>query len=77
MLKTKFNIPENVSNELIQLILNTNSMADEERQYWFDLLPSMSEIYHKRLFDILETERQKLEALNLEYQKELENSVKK
>jgi hypothetical protein len=57
--------------ELIKLILNTESMDDEERQYWFDIMPSMNEEQVDRLFNILETERKKLEELETKYQDEI------
>ncbi len=57
--------------ELIKLILATESMDDDERQYWFDIMPSMSDAQIDRLFDILETERKKLEELEVKYQKEI------
>lgn len=59
--------------ELITLILNTESMDDEERQYWFDIMPSMNDDQVDRLFNILETERKKLEELELKYQEEIKN----
>lgn len=58
-------------SELIKLVLNTESMDDDERQYWFDIMPSMTDSQIDRLFDILETEKKKLEALELKYQKEI------
>ena len=57
--------------ELVKLILNTESMDDEERQYWFDIMPSMNEEQVDRLFNILETERKKLEELEIKYQDEI------
>lgn len=57
--------------ELIKLVLNTESMDDDERQYWFDIMPSMTDSQIDRLFDILDTERKKLEALEQKYQKEI------
>jgi|GEM_PF-454736 len=59
--------------ELIALILVTESMDDEERQYWFDIIPSMTEAQVDRLYDILETEREKLVALEKKYQGEIKN----
>ena len=59
--------------ELIKLILKTDSMDDDERQYWFDMMPSMTDKQIDRLFDILETERVKLEALEEKYQKEIKS----
>lgn len=57
--------------ELIKLILATESMDDEERQYWFDIMPSMNDSQIDRLFNILETERKKLEELESKYQEEI------
>ncbi len=48
-------------------------MDDSERQYWFDILPSMNEDQVKRLYDILETEKKKLDELEQKYQKEIES----
>lgn len=59
--------------ELIQLVLNTKSMDDQERQYWFDIMPSMSNEQIDRLFDILDTEKKKLEQLEVNYQKEIKS----
>ncbi|MEA3387259.1 MAG: hypothetical protein U9Q66_02520 [Patescibacteria group bacterium] len=57
--------------ELIKLILKTESMDNEEKQYWFDIMPSMNDDQIDRLFNILETERKKLEELELKYQDEI------
>lgn len=59
--------------ELIKLVLNTESMDDEERQYWFDIMPSMNDSQIDRLFNILETERKKLEELESKYQNEIKS----
>lgn len=59
--------------ELIKLVLATESMDDEERQYWFDIMPSMNDSQIDRLFNILETERKKLEELELKYQEEIKS----
>jgi len=48
-------------------------MDDEERQYWFDIMPSMNDSQIDRLFNILETERKKLEELELKYQEEIKS----
>jgi len=58
-------------SELIKLVLNTESMDDDERQYWFDIMPSMTDNQIDRLFDILDTEKKKLESLEVKYQKEI------
>lgn len=57
--------------ELVKLVLNTESMDNNEKQYWFDILPSMTDEQVDRLFDILETERKKLEELEVKYQEEI------
>lgn len=57
--------------ELIELIIATESMDDDERQYWFDIMPSMTDAQIDRLYDILETERRKLQELEVKYQKEI------
>jgi hypothetical protein len=57
--------------ELITLITATESMDNDERQYWFDIMPSMTDAQVDRLFDILETERKKLSELEVKYQKEI------
>ena len=53
--------------ELIKLVLETESMDDNERQYWFDILPSMSDEQVDRLFEILDTEKKQLEELDQKY----------
>jgi hypothetical protein len=57
--------------ELIKMILATESMDDDERQYWFDIMPSMTDDQIDRLFSILDTEKKKLLELELKYQKEI------
>jgi len=59
--------------ELIKLVLNTKSMDDQERQYWFDIMPSMSDEQIDRLYEILDTEKKKLEQLEVNYQKEIKS----
>lgn len=59
--------------ELVQLIMATESMDNDERQYWFDIMPSMTDTQIDRLFDILETERKKLQELEVKYQKEIKS----
>jgi len=60
-------------SELIKMVLATESMDDDERQYWFDIMPSMTDSQIDRLFNILDTERKKLEELELKYQKEIKS----
>ena len=71
-----FNVSDEVQAkypELIKLILATDSMDDDERQYWFDIMPSMTDSQVDRLFNILETEKNKLQDLELKYQKEIKS----
>ena len=60
-------------NELVDLIIATESMDDDERQYWFDIMPSMTDEQIDRLYSILDTEKKKLEKLEEKYQDEIKN----
>ena len=57
--------------ELVDLVLGSESIDNNEKQYWFDILPSMTNDQIDRLFNILMTERHQLEELNLKYQEEI------
>ena len=57
--------------ELIELVLGSESIDNNEKQYWFDILPSMTDDQVDRLFNILMTERRQLEELNMKYQEEI------
>ncbi|MDQ5968521.1 MAG: hypothetical protein QG561_54 [Patescibacteria group bacterium] len=57
--------------ELVELVLGSESIDNNEKQYWFDILPSMTNDQIDRLFNILMTERHQLEELNLKYQEEI------
>lgn len=70
----KFTIPDEVQAkwpELVKLVLETESMDDNEKQYWFDILPSMKAEQVDRLFNILQTEKDKLAELEKKYQEEI------
>lgn len=72
----EFNIPDEIHAdypELVKLILGTDSMDNDERQYWFDIMPSMTDEQIDRLFNILDTERRKLEDLENKYQEEIKS----
>ncbi|MFH1444332.1 MAG: hypothetical protein ABIG34_03000 [Candidatus Peregrinibacteria bacterium] len=58
--------------ELIQLILESESMNDEERQYWVNILPVMTPEQIQNLRDILTNEKQQLAAIDRKYAKEIE-----
>jgi len=70
----KFTVPELVKQkfpDLIQLIKDTESMNDEERDYWFQILPIMTEDQIKKFRDILLNEKTQLQKLDAEYETEL------
>lgn len=58
--------------ELIDLILKSESMNDEERQYWVNILPVMTPEQIQNLKDILTNERDQLAAIDKKYSKEIE-----
>ena len=71
---TKFEIPETVRAQypdLVTLILETESMNDDERRYWFQILPIMTEEQVLKLRDILANEKKQLSQLDQEYDKEV------
>lgn len=57
--------------DLVRLVVATESMDCEEKKYWFGILPSMTSAQIARLFNILDTERKKLEELEIRYQTEI------
>ncbi|HCI03481.1 MAG: hypothetical protein QF755_01455 [Candidatus Peribacteraceae bacterium] len=58
--------------DLIKLILASESMNDEERQYWVNILPVMTPDQISSLRDILETEKKQLAEIDKKYSKEIE-----
>ncbi|MFA5854962.1 MAG: hypothetical protein WC846_01555 [Candidatus Gracilibacteria bacterium] len=72
--KKEYNIPKIVLDkypELVELIKKTESMADEEREYWFQILPIMTDEQVSRLKNILTEEAEQLAKLDDQYQGEL------
>lgn len=68
--KRDFRIPDSVREtfkDLIDLILRSESMNDEERQYWFDILPVMTPDQVENLRSILANERTQLAAIDAKY----------
>jgi len=57
---------------LLKLIAETESMDDFEKTYWEEILPSMSEDQITRFTDILQRERDALDALALKYNNEMQ-----
>ena len=58
--------------ELIDLITASESMNDEERQYWINILPIMTPEQLKNLREILTTERTQLAAIDAQYSKAID-----
>ncbi len=70
----KYQIPDMVKEkfpDLVDLIKSTESMNDDERDYWFQILPIMTEEQIKKFRDILLNEKVQLQSLDKEYEQEL------
>jgi transcriptional regulator with GAF, ATPase, and Fis domain len=73
-------IPDEVNEKFgqyVELIQGSRSMDDDERQYWIDVLPIMSDDQLKNLMDILENERKQIEAAEENYSNRMDNAVQK
>ena len=73
-------IPNEVKEQfpdLVKLINGSSSMDNEERQYWVDVLPIMSEDQIKNLRDILDNENAQIEEVNQAYAKGMGQAVQK
>lgn len=71
---SKFYIPNIVKDKypsLVPLILQTESMDNEEREYWFQILPIMTDDQVLKFKEILISEKQQLAKLDTEYEEEL------
>ena len=58
--------------DLIELVKKSESMNDEERQYWINILPIMTPDQVQNLRDILDNERKQLAAIDSKYQTEID-----
>ena len=67
----KFEIQKETPKDLQDLIIWTESMDDDERQYWFDVIPSMDKNQIQRLFKILDDEKKKIEELEQKSNKKI------
>lgn len=56
---------------LSPLLLKTESIEQNEKKYWFDILPSMADSSIGTLLEILGNERRKLKQLELKHQQEV------
>lgn len=57
---------------LVDLILQSESMNDEERQYWINILPIMTPDQITNLEGILHNEKQQLQAIDEKYAKHVQ-----
>ncbi len=56
---------------MLVLIQGSESMNNEERQYWINILPIMTPEQLKNLQDILSSEKKQLAAIDAKYSKEM------
>mgnify|MGYP001566306534 CR=1 FL=1 len=57
--------------DLVKLIYETESMNQEEREYWLQIMPIMSEEQIVKFRDILVNEKSQLQRLDQDYEKEM------
>src|SRR3989338_9760993 len=72
--ESKYIIPALVRDkfpDLVKLIYETESMNTEEREYWMQILPIMSEEQIVKFREILVNEKQQLAKLDKEYENEV------
>ena len=62
---------------LVELITATESMNSSEKEYWFQLLPMMTDEQIKNLQNILEGEKKKLTEIDKKYEKKMEKITQK
>ena len=66
-------VPQDVRakfGDLADLILASESMNDDERRYWIDILPAMNDEQVAKLRDILVRERDQLAAIDAKFAKD-------
>jgi gamma-glutamylcysteine synthetase len=61
--------------DLVQLILSSESMNDEERQYWVNILPIMTPEQVQNLRDILDNEKKQLADIDKKYSSQIDAST--
>jgi len=57
--------------DLVKLIFETESMDADEREYWLQILPIMTEDQIKKFRDILVNEKEQLNKLDKDYESEM------
>lgn len=58
----KFKVPSEIQlmyPDIVALVKDTDIMDDAEKQYWFDILPQMSDVQIEKLKDLLVTDKKK------------------
>ena len=63
--------------DLVELIVQSESMNDEERQYWVNILPIMTPDQVQNLRDILENEKKQLADIDKKYRTDIDASAAK
>ena len=64
--------------ELVDLVIKCESITDPtQKQYWLDIIPSMTNEQIDRLFNILMTERQELERIELQFYEDVKAANEK
>ncbi|MBI5151968.1 hypothetical protein HZA39_00375 [Candidatus Peregrinibacteria bacterium] len=72
----KYSIPQSVLQkfpDLVGLMLQTESMDEAEREYWYQIMPVMTDEQINKLRNILVNEKEQLTRLDEEYNKDLRN----
>ena len=72
--EVKYIVPKLVrekSPDLVKLIYETESMNAEEREYWMQIMPIMTEEQISKFRDILVNEEDQLSKLDNEYEQEM------
>src|SRR3989338_47294 len=75
MVEHTFIIPEEIQKKhptLIPLIVRSESMNGEKKQYWINILPVMTSDQVEKLTKILQDERLQLDAIDAKYAKKIE-----
>ncbi len=74
----QLNIPEETMQkfpDIIDLIKGSESMNNEERQYWIDVLPIMTDDQMENLQNILDNEKKQIEEAEHEYQDQMQQEA--
>jgi len=78
--EVKYIIPNMIREkfpDLVKLIYETESMNIEEREYWMQIMPIMTEEQISKFRDILVNEKNELAKLDKEYEEEMAKINKK